>query len=94
MANGALIKLLENAAAGNGSDKIVGVGGNYSFIAEATWGGGSVKLQIKLPQGNYFDVASSTLSANGYVNLLLPPGTYRAVGVTGSAFYVSLVKID
>lgn len=84
--------LLDNAGTGNGSDKRIS-GGHYSFVGESTFGGGNVKLQIKLPQGNYADVTSVTLSANGFVNAFLPPGTYRAVATTATANYYRLVKI-
>lgn len=84
--------LMENSGAGNGNDKVV-QGGHYGFIAEATFGGGSVKLQIKLPQGNYADVSSMTLSAAGMVAGFLPPGTYRAVATTATAVYARLARI-
>ena len=86
-------ELLSNASAGNGSD-VSWPGGVAVMVAEATWGGGNVKLQAKLDQGNYADVASSTLSANGMTaGLYLPPGTYRAVVTTSSAVYASLVRV-
>jgi hypothetical protein len=84
--------LLDNAGAGNGADKIWS-GGKTAFMAEATFGGGSVKLQIKLPQGTYFDVASGSLSAAGYLVFDLPPGTYRAVAATATANYARLVHV-
>lgn len=83
--------LMENGT-GNGSDKTV-QGGHYAFLAEATFGGGSVKLQIKLPQGNYADVASGSLSAAGMLSVFLPPGTYRAVATTATAAYARLARI-
>lgn len=83
---------MENSGAGNGAD-VYWYGGKTAFMAEATFGGGSVKLQIKLPQGTYFDVASGSLSAAGYLNFDLPPGTYRAVAATATAVYARLVHI-
>ena len=83
--------LMENGT-GNGTDKLC-QGGHYAFIAEATFGGGTVKLQIKLPQGNYADVTSVTLSAAGMVAGFLPPGTYRAVATTATAAYARLARI-
>ena len=84
--------LLTNASA-TGSDVYIS-GGMYVFLAEATFGGGTVKLQIKLPQGNYADVTSGSLTANGMtVGLNLPPGTYRANVATATAVYASLVRI-
>lgn len=89
---GDAVILCENAGAGNQADK-TWKGGKTAFIAEGTFGGGSVKLQIKLPQGNYFDVPSASLTAAGYFVADLPPGTYRAVTATGSAFYARLARI-
>jgi hypothetical protein len=87
------VALLSNAAAGNGAD-VVWPGGVTVMAAEATFGGGNVKLQIKLDQGTYADIASSTLSAAGITAALyLPQGTYRAVAATGSAFYASLLRV-
>lgn len=86
------VELLQNAT-GNSADKLWH-GGVAVLVAEATWGGGSVKLQAKLDQGNYVDVASSTLSANGMTaGLYLPPGTYRAVATTATAVYASLLRV-
>jgi hypothetical protein len=83
--------LFANAAAGNGSDVVVR-GGKYALVAAAT-GWGTVKLQIKLKEGSYADVSSSTLSANGMLTLDLPAGTYRGVGATATAIYADLVHI-
>lgn len=83
--------LMENGT-GNGNDKVVS-GGHYAFMAEATFGGGTVKLQVKLPQGTYADVTSVTLSAAGMVAGFLPPGTYRAVATTATAAYARIVRI-
>lgn len=86
------VRLLENAGAGNGADCVFN-GGKAAFLAEATWGGGSAKLQVKLPNGSYADVSSVTLSANGMVITELPMGIYRAVTATATAAYVRLVRI-
>lgn len=77
---------------GNGSD-VAWMGGKTAFLAEATFGGGTVKLQIKLPQGTYADVTSVTLSAAGMVVSDLPQGTYRAVATTATAAYARLVHV-
>lgn len=77
---------------GNGSDKQIS-GGKYAFLAEATFGSGTVKLQIKLPQGNYADVASASLSAAGMYVTDLPQGVYRAVATTATAAYARLVRV-
>jgi hypothetical protein len=68
-------------------------GGKGFFCAEATWGGGSVKLQVKMPNGTYADVASSTLSANGGLMVELPAGDVKAVVATATAVYARLENI-
>ncbi len=93
MAGTTRIDLLSNAAAGNGAAFNLNVGGWYALIAEATWGGGSVKLQVQSPQGTWIDVTSSSQSANGMVLLQLPPGQYRGVVTTSTAAYASLVTV-
>lgn len=87
------VDLLSNAGVGNGSDKQWD-GGRAVMSAEATFGGGTVKLQIKLPQGAYADVANGSLSAAGITGALdLPPGIYRAVATTATAVYASLIGV-
>lgn len=85
------LQLMSNAT-GNGSD-YPWPGGESAFMAEATFGGGSVKLQIKLPQGTYADITGASLTAAGMVVVNLPPGTYRAVATTATAAYARLVTI-
>lgn len=89
--NSAVI-LLENAGTGNGADKFFN-GGKAAFIVESTFGGGSVKLQMKLPNGTYYDIPSASLTAAGMYVTDLPPGTYRAVATTATANYCRLVSI-
>lgn len=84
--------LLSAAAAGAGSGADV-KGGQYAFLAEATFGGGNIKLQIQDPLSTWIDVAGSSLLANGMVILDLPQGQFRAVatgttGVTASAWLI------
>lgn len=90
--NAQQIVLAENVAAGNGADKSV-YGGKYIFMAEATWGGGNAKLQVKTPNGTYVDVPSSTLSANGMLQVEIPQGIVRVVFATGTALYAYLIGI-
>jgi len=86
------LDIASNASAGNGSD-FECKGGVVLFMAEATWGGGNIKLQIKSPNGTYLDISSSTLSANGALRLELPHGLYRYVITTSSAVYAYIVKM-
>ena len=85
----------ENVGAGNGSDLRIQPGGIYTMQAKGTWGGGSIKLQVKDKNGNYGDVANSTLSADGMsTGLYLPAGVYRYVIATASAVYAYLYPVD
>ena len=79
--------LASNAGAGNGT-AANWVGGRGIFIAEATWGGGSAKLQIQSPNGTWVDVDGITLSANGTKQFVLPRGLIRTVIATASAAYI------
>ena len=71
------------------------LGGKYALAAVATWGGGSVKLQVLMPDGStYLSVASGTdLTANGFTTLDLPPGQYRLTIATATAVYASVVAV-
>lgn len=85
MSNGARYDMLQ-AATGNGSDVIINSGGKFTFLSKSTAGSyGTVKLQLKDPDGSYLDVASGSHSADGTLFLELPPGTYRAVAATVTA---------
>lgn len=86
------LTLLSNAGAGNGAS-FVQPGGKYTMIGEATYGGGSQKLQMKTENGTFVDVAGSTLSAAGTLTVELPPGEVRCVATTATVNYVSLVPV-
>lgn len=87
-------QLLTNAATDNVEVRIPN-GGVYNFAAKATWGGGNVKLQQLMPDGStYADVASSTISADGSLNLTLAPGLYRQVVTTATAIYSRITRVS
>lgn len=91
MNSGDNIKIAENAGAGNGADQLF-LGGRAVFVAEATWGGGSCKVQYKTRNGTYIDVPGATLSANGMTAAIdLPAGTYRAVIATATGVHAWLL---
>lgn len=93
MAGTTRIDFFKNAAAGN-SSAFSAQAGKYFFYAEATFSGGSCKLQFQSPQGTWIDYSTAaTLSANGGVVVEIPAGQYRAVAATGSAFYCSMMSI-
>ena len=74
------------------------LGGKYAVTAEATWGGGSAKLQIQSPKlgpaATFISVNSSTdFAANGFFVLDLPAGTYQITIATATAVYLSIVGL-
>jgi len=63
-------------------------GGRGVFSAEATWGGGTVKLQYKGPNGTAVDAGTdTTLTANGGGVFELPACQIRANVATATAVY-------
>jgi len=92
MAGTTRVDLVSNVGAGNGVAMPIQAG-KYAFMAEATFGGGSVALQIQDPQGTWLPVTGSTFAANGMVILELPAGLVRAVVVTATAAYAWLITV-
>ena len=68
-------------------------GGKGVFIAEATWGGGSAKLQCISPNGTFIDVPNVSLTANGIVAFDLPPGQIKVVIATATHVYAYAVGL-
>lgn len=70
-------------------------GGKYGVSANGTWGGGSAKLQVLLPdESTYLSVASGTdFTANGFAVVDLPPGQYRWTIATATAVAVTVARI-
>ncbi len=93
MANAQRVTVASNSGAGNGTAVILDSGGKWLFMAEATWGGGNIKLQTQSANSTWVDIASSTLSANGALAIDLPAGSVRGVITTSSAVYAYLVKM-
>lgn len=92
MVNHSRVTLATNAGAGNGT-AVKWRGGKGMFMAEATFGGGSVKLQFISPNGTYIDYPSGSLTAAGGIVVDLPPGMVRVVIATSSAVYAYLASI-
>jgi hypothetical protein len=67
-------------------------GGKGTFMAQATWGGGTVKLQYLGPNGtDYEDMGSdTTLTADGGGNFEFPPGQLRVSITTSTAVYATV----
>lgn len=87
------IDLLSNASA-TGSYFTV-KGGTYIWSGEATFSGGSLQLQAKNANGTATDIAGATLTAAGFVSVLLGADAQVRVAVTGSpsAIFSSLVAV-
>ena len=91
MATGGRLDLLSNASATGSAAQWPG--GKGVFAAEATWGGGTVKLQMKSANGTWLDVASNSLTANGITSFELPAGEIRANVATATAVYAYAVVV-
>lgn len=85
MRGGKLTFFSNQDAAGNSSEYVWQWGGAGIFAAEAgTWGGASVKLQAKGPNGSWIDVAGVSLSANGFVEFTASKHAALRAVVTGT----------
>lgn len=91
MANGGRLDLVENASATG--DWLIWPGGHGVFMSEATFGGGTVKLQGKSPNGTEIDVDGASVTANGSKAFYWPPGELRAHIATATAVYAYAVVI-
>jgi hypothetical protein len=92
MSNSYTVTLAANATTGDGA-ALMWPGGKGSFQAEATWGGGSAKLQFISLNGTWIDYPSGSLSANGAILFELPIGQIRVVIATATACYAYAAKI-
>lgn len=87
------IALVENASATGSGFSFKG--GRAVFMAEATFGGGTVKLQVQSPNGTWMDISNGSLTAAGITApLYLPPGVYRANIATATAVYAYLIGTE
>jgi hypothetical protein len=86
------ITLAANASATGGW--VMWPGGRGEFRAQATWGGGSVKLQCQGPNGTAQDVGIDTnLTADGGGIFELGAGPIRAAIATATAVYAMALRI-
>lgn len=95
------------AAAGNGTAFPVNFGGFFSVAVVATFGGGSVELQVLGPDattwlslydtfnnaGAEADLIVGKFAANGAKNLYLSPGQYRFVLTTATVLSATLSRV-
>lgn len=72
-------------------------GGRYGVLCQATFGGGSVKLQVQLPDGaTYVSVAAATdftAASTSMVTVDLPPGQYKATIVTATGVKLVVARV-
>jgi hypothetical protein len=87
------LTLLNNASA-TGS-YVIAKGGTYIWEAEGTFSSATLQLQAKNANGTATDIAGATLTANGFVSVLLAHNAEVRVAVTGSptAIYSTLVAV-
>lgn len=86
------IVLASNASATG--DWVAWPGGRGEFRVEATWGGGTVKLQCKGPNGTAQDVGTdTTLTADGGGIFELGAGEIRANVATATGVYAMALAI-
>lgn len=68
-------------------------GGRYAFMVNATWGGGSVTLQVLMPDASTYIAAGPAYGADSTDIFNLPRGTYRIAIVTATAVQGALVPV-
>jgi len=68
-------------------------GGKYQFAVAATFGGGSVGIEMLGPNGSSWLLVATALTAAGVATYDLPPGQYRVVIATATAVYVTIVRV-
>lgn len=69
------------------------LGGDYGITVSATFGGGSVTLNVYSLDGTTAIPVMPAFTANGYGYLDLPAGNYNITIATATAVYVSVSRI-
>lgn len=85
------IQIFKNVSATQGPFTLHG--GAYAVKVLATFGGGSVTLQVLADDGSTYVTCLTAFSANGYATVNLPSGTYQFLVTTATAVYVSIISI-
>ncbi len=87
------LDLLTNATATGSYVEVVG--GQYIWAAEGTFSSATLQLQSVGPNGTAIDIAGATLTANGFVHVIIADGSRVRVAITGSptAMYSSLTSV-
>lgn len=68
-------------------------GGRYGITVHATFGGGSVTLQILAFDNTTWLTAATPIVADGTALVDLPPGQYRFAVATATGVYVTLAGV-
>lgn len=88
----ASVTLLNNEAATSSAKQWPG--GKGLFAVKATFGGGSVALQVLLPDNTtWVTPTGGSLTADGAVVFELPPCQIRALVTTATAVYANASRI-
>jgi hypothetical protein len=69
------------------------LGGRYAVAVDATFGGGSVTLQILMPDGTTYVSILPAFTAAGAATVDLPPGSYKFDIVTATAVQGFVVRV-
>ena len=69
------------------------LGGDYGITVSATFGGGSVTLNVYSLDGTTKIAVLPAFTANGYGYLDLPAGDYNVTVTTATAVYVSVSRV-
>ncbi len=91
-ADQAVYTLASNAAPGNGADVTI-AGGVYIWMAEGTFGGGNVQLQLKSANGTYINVGTAFTANGASGQIFLPEGVVRVVTTTITNCFAYLAGI-
>ncbi len=83
--------LLSNASSADDEVAVVWPGGPCYLVLEATWGGGTVKLQYLTPNSTWIDVPLLTATANAIISTTIPAGQVRLNVATSTAVYGYLI---
>lgn len=68
-------------------------GGKYGVVASATFGGGSITLQILAPDGTTYVTALTAFTAAGYSTVDLPPCVCKIAIATATAVYAAVSPV-
>lgn len=89
-----MANLLSNASATGAALPVEG--GTYVVTADGTFGGATLQLQLRSPDGSsWIDITDASLTAEGAFTVDLPRGEVRmtVTGGTPSALYANLSGI-